>query len=529
VRARTGRLAAACLLLATSAWAGEPDTDGDGLPDFQELHKYHTDPMRFSTAEDGVSDGGWERRREFTYSVRSVIKVMEPVRIDCLNDDYQDARVVSRGKGFLELEVVHYPLNTVGDSVAANPNWKIDNVGFEENLRPGVTTNWDEAMRRDLIAALKADGIDPDRLDDKEVVTRVAAWLMKRSTFTNMFGTHYIHFPSGKAAVYPGLEAKFASDKGDPSWTTEEQFERELFGRSMFAKRSHGTCTSTAVYLTTALRALGIPTRMVLALPLVDGTDPGQVAKVRNNLHHHRVRRTVLLGVSAAAGYANHTFNEVLVGGRWVRLNYSKLGQNALDAQLMGLLTHVNTFNDLSEVPLAATWGKRYALGERDGVFRHSNPYRAEEVSDHFGKYAQIDNPETPEHRTLTISRAYRPDSPECPAFIKRSLEGRSNGESHVLLHADEWFADEPYMQYKLFVLAAPKEFLLRAAGRADVRGRVNGTFTNPPDVHEIDVVISASEYAAMATSVDYELVALPDAAGYAWKAKGRLVVRKER
>ncbi len=179
----------------------------------------------------------------------------------------------------------------------------------------------------------------------------------------------------------------------------EQELDRELFGKSMFANRIHGTCTSSAVFLTTALCALGIPTRMVLGIPLVDGNDVAQIDMVRNAIHHHRVRQTLLSGLSTAQGYANHTFNEVFIGGRWARLNYSKLGQNSLDANTMGLLTHVNTFNDLSEVPLAATWGKRYALGERDEVFRYGNPYRCVELSDHFGKFAKVENPEAREHR----------------------------------------------------------------------------------------------------------------------------------
>jgi hypothetical protein len=407
------------LLFTLGACAQGPDSDGDGLSDFLEVHKYRSDPAKFSTAGDGVSDGDWERRREFTYTVRSVIKVMQPVGLDCLNDDYQDARVLARRDRYVELEVIHYPLNTLAESISGNLAWRKDGQALKQYLQPGITTNWDEAMRRDLIAALRIDGIEPEALDDKQLVDRVSQWLMNTSKFTNMFCTHYVAFPNGQATIYPGLEAKFESDKGDPSWTRKQQFERELFGRSMFANRSHGTCTSTAVYLTTVLRALGIPTRMVLALPLVDATDPAQVELVRENLHHHRVKRTVLLGLASAKGYSNHTFNEVFVGGRWVRLNYSKLGQNILDAGTLGLLTHVNTFNDLSDVPLAATWGKRYALGERDDVFPYGNPYRAAQVSDHFGKYASIDNPEAREHQSLTLTRAYWPSSPDCPELFK--------------------------------------------------------------------------------------------------------------
>ena len=56
-------------------------------------------------------------------------------------------------------------------------------------------------------------------------------------------------------------------------------------------------------------------------------------------------------------------------------------------------MIHVHTFNDLSEANLAPTWGARFALGQRDKVFRHNNPYRTLEVSDHFGKYAEVPNP----------------------------------------------------------------------------------------------------------------------------------------
>jgi hypothetical protein len=530
VRAFPGSWILIGLLLASPAWGEGPDSDGDGLSDFQEIHKYGSDPRKFSTAGDGVSDGDWDRRREFAYSVRSVIRVMEPVDVACLNDDYQDARVLGRRDNQVTLEVVHYPLNTVAEAITSSPNWRGEAQALKENLEPGVTTNWDEAMRRDLVAALRVDGIDPDQLDDRELVTKAARWLMGHTRFTNMFCTHYVEFPDGRPAIYPGLEARFESDKGDPAWTVQQQFERELLGRSMFANRSRGTCTSSAVLITTVMRALGIPTRMVLALPLVDANDPAQLAMVRENLHHHRVRRTVLLGLSSMKGYANHTFNEVFVGGRWVRLNYAKLGQNVLDPQAFGLLTHVNTFNDLAEVPLAATWGKRYALGERDEVFRFSNPYRADEISDHFGKYARIANPEAQEHQVLTLSRACWPTSAECPAAFKksRSLAKMDPAAGYVLAHAEEWFPDESYGQYSVFMKQAPKEFLFRADGHADVRGRLWGSFTDPPDVHEILIVIAPGEYARMEPGVDYVIVPQDGPAGYAWKTRGRVVIRRE-
>ena len=40
---------------------GDPDSDGDGLTDFQETHKYGTDPERADSDGDGLPDGAVER------------------------------------------------------------------------------------------------------------------------------------------------------------------------------------------------------------------------------------------------------------------------------------------------------------------------------------------------------------------------------------------------------------------------------------------------------------------------------------
>src|SRR4029079_913088 len=88
------------------------DTDGDGLSDFEEVHKYFTDPRAADSDGDGVPDGDWEERREYAYTVRTVVRVLPPVTEDVLSDDYQDARVIERTPGHVELEVIHYPLHT---------------------------------------------------------------------------------------------------------------------------------------------------------------------------------------------------------------------------------------------------------------------------------------------------------------------------------------------------------------------------------------------------------------------------------
>ncbi len=158
------------------------DPDSDGLPDFHEVHKYRTDPNQKDTVGQGVSDGDWQQRREFSYSVRAVIQVMPPYSLQAFNDDYQDVRVLKETKEYVEFEVVVYPLNTNAEAIKGNPNWEKDYTGMKEYLAPGITTNWDEQMREDLVGELAKEGIDPDQLTDKEVVEQVSRWLLPRRT-----------------------------------------------------------------------------------------------------------------------------------------------------------------------------------------------------------------------------------------------------------------------------------------------------------------------------------------------------------
>ncbi|UCG58151.1 MAG: transglutaminase domain-containing protein [Phycisphaerales bacterium] len=386
-----------CLLGCMCA-AGAADSDGDGLSDFQEVHKYCTDPAKRDSDGDGVCDGDWNERREYTYSVRSILQFMPPFDEDCLNDDFQDARVLQRRDDYVEVEVVHYPLAAADGSIEENVTWQRDYAGMTEYLKPGVTTNWDAKMRRELLAELKAEGIIIETLTDKEVVEKVSSWLQRRSRSLNkVFTTYYVHFPNGRPSVYPGLEiafeGEFDRDKDNYDWAIDRHFDHEVLGKGMFYHRTHGACTSFAVYQTTVLRALGIPARMIIVIPAVDPSDERQVRLVREHITHNQVRETMMAGLRRCGqGFTAHTFNEVYVGNRWHRLNYGKLGQPILDRRLFGLQTHLYTFNDLSEADLAPTWGWRYGKSVRTAAFRHGNPYSAIALSDLFGCHCNIPN-----------------------------------------------------------------------------------------------------------------------------------------
>jgi hypothetical protein len=235
-------------------------------------------------------------------------------------------------------------------------------------------------------------------------------------------------------------------------------------------------------------------------------------------------------GLASTRGYANHTFNEVFVGRRWVRLNYTTLAQNSLDANYMGLLTRVNTFNDLSEANVAPTWGKRYALGERDAEFTTSNPYKAIAISDQFGRFAKVENPEVAEHRAITLTKAYWLESAEGPEFIRKGTHKPRPGAGHILLHGEEWFADQPYMQYKQFLARAGEQFLLRADGHPDVHARISGAYFTfaAEGAREVEIVIPSEEFAKMAAGVDYVITPVNEKPGYAWNVRAGLAICKQ-
>ena len=182
---------------------------------------------------------------------------MRPVDVEAIaQDDYQDARVLDETEEYVELEVVHYPLNTVAEAIRGDPAWVEAAERMREFLEPGITTNWDDGMRRDLRRDLAAEGIDVDGLDDVELVTRVARWSLDRARSLDVFTTYHAWFPDGRPAMYPGLEAKFERAMDAQGWTFQELLEREHLGRGMYYNRTRGTCTSSATYLATVMRAV---------------------------------------------------------------------------------------------------------------------------------------------------------------------------------------------------------------------------------------------------------------------------------
>ncbi len=462
----------AWLVVGTAAARAAPDTDTDhdGLSDFQERHKYFTDPAKADSDGDGTPDGAWDERREYSYTIRTVVRVMRPVDESALSDDYQDARILEETPTWVKLEVVHYPFNTVAEALHADPDWREPTRAMTASLAPGKTSNWDAAMRESIVEGLRKVGIDPDTLDDRTLVERAVPWLLDHAKTDNgQFTAFFTSFPDGKPAVHPGCEAGVeAYDRAGRS--IEGQWAHDLFAKGMFENGTRGSCTSTAIYLNACLRAIGVPTRIVFGIPAIDRSDPDEVAML-SGIRHPRVRETMALALTADDSWCNHSYDEVFVGGRWRRLNYAHLGQNAYGPAVFGLWTHVLTVNDWSEADVAPTIGRRQANHVTDDVFGHENPYSTVEMSDRFGVHA------APERigrgadiwRILTIDRALWTGSPGVPARIDASLSV-PDGPGYALLHVKENRPGGGLGQYAPFWRGVDRRFLLRAADHDDLR-----------------------------------------------------------
>jgi hypothetical protein len=387
LRLTSAVLASLTPLLAPQEPGPDPDRDGDGLSDFQEAHKYLTAPDRADSDGDGVPDGEWRERREYAYTVRSVVQVLRPVTPEYLCDDMQDARVLDETAEMVELEVIHYPFNTAGEAIRGDPRWReavVANAALRPWLAPGPTADWTPALRMQIETALAEDGIDFASLDDAELVRRVAKWLCARAESHDGFSTFVTAFDERGAPFVPeGLRDAVLRERGAAALA--QQWRREISAAGMFAQRARGSCSSSAIYLCGCLRALGVPARIVLVIPVIDANDQDEV-KMAQRLQNHRVRRAVVGAAQKIGGtWTSHTFNEVWVGGRWRRLDYGKLGQGTFGSDVFGLCTHVATFRDWADARMPDTIGKRQTQQLFDDLFGTPNPYSTLALRDEFG------------------------------------------------------------------------------------------------------------------------------------------------
>lgn len=521
-------LHAVTVAAAIAAAGKETDSDGDGLSDFAETTKYLTDPNSADSDGDGLKDFIPDERREYTYSVRAVMRVLPPIDEKTLTDDYQDGRVLKRGKDFVEIEVVVYPRNGVAARIEGHAGWRKADPALARWLAPGPTTNFDAAMTKDMLESLARDGIDLDAMTDAQAAPRVAKWLLDRAQFEDSFTTFAVEWKNSKPSVARELENQVAETLRKHGRSLDEQWRRELLGKGMYETRVRGTCTSTAIYLQTGLRAIGIPTRTIVCIPVIDATDPEELALI-DGIGDETMRDALKASTKALAGmWASHTFNEVHVGGRWRRLNDTRLGQNVAGEGAMGLFVRVNTFADHAEAGLVE-WGKRAARDDKSDTFGHGNPYSCLELSDLVGRHADPARVAGLEaiFPALTIERVDRYFDVESEGKVKMRLDDPDTA-GHFVMSVRESLPGWGTDQYAKFYELCGKRFALRAAGRPDVPARATRGYWVIPesDVRAFYLRVEPDEFAAMEPGVDYSLEYVDDGASCGWRVDPSVVIR---
>lgn len=400
------------------------------------------------------------------YTITTHLRLVQPYRLQDMNDEFQSAKLIGEKDGVGEFEITYRPFHV--QHVGADPNWRQDDAAMVDYLKPMPAANWDEALRSRILSDLKSDGIDADKLDDKTLVEKVSRWALQRSSFNNQFGLWMVSFSGGKPAVPDHLKDGFATY--EPKGVTfEDLMNREGLGKGMYLNRTHGACTSSAIYLTTILRAVGIPTRTILTVPACDPNDHAQVRLLTNAIRHHRTADAVRQGVGSG-GFTNHVYNEVYVGKKWVRLNYDRLGQPIVDKFSCGLMTHIYTARDVSEIPFSTTWGPRYCYGEGPKL-SSNNPYQLVSARDDLKPGTPFDNPPgEPRLTTVTIVKVAKRGDPSIPNG------GPLPGDISAFLCIKEWISGQNYMQLRDFEADACSTFVLSAPGHPDITATLEGS-----------------------------------------------------
>ena len=210
----------------------------------------------------------------------------------------------------------------------------------------------------------------------------------------------------------------------DSDLTVEQQWEIEISASGMFRNKKRGSCSSSAIYINGCMRAVGIPTRTILCIPIVDAGDETEIAMV-DRLTQPKVRSDLMQAlIPLKKSWASHTYNEVFVGGRWRRLNYDRLGQNIYDPGMFGLMTHVATFHDWADAQMHKTIGRRHLLASF-AVFGGANPYSTISLRDEIGEHCSLKLPE-PEKILATVEKIHWTDSDELPDVIVENCRQRN-------------------------------------------------------------------------------------------------------
>jgi len=228
--------------------------------------------------------------------------------MEMINDLYQDARPFEKEatlKDARVVEVLIFPFAKAHVYSQPYPKENLDKK-LKEYIQPTVSMNYSPEMKEQI------DHIVDDSATDVAAIEKMLQWMNHETKLARELPHwEYFHIIDGKTVWHKPV--------GD-SQRNQQFLETNFFGDSMFKNKVHGTCSSTAILRGTIFRAAGLPTRLIQTLPLITrySEDPEPLADRLRNRH---MANGYAWG--PGSGGANHTYNEVFLNNRWVRVDNS--------------------------------------------------------------------------------------------------------------------------------------------------------------------------------------------------------------
>lgn len=361
------------------------DSDKDGLSDYDEIFKYKTNPNSRDSDNDGVDDSDWNERREYTYSISFKTKIFNIYDEKDMSTGFQDYKIINKTDRYTEFEIITYPENTYYSHLYRNSHWKSDYESMQQYLEPSTLCNWDEQMKKDLIAQLKKDGIDIEKLSDVDLVRQVVQWIEKsnRRLYTNGWDI-FLETANGKVKETTDKKIIKKIQKAFPTESFEEIRDSMVLGKEMYYNKTIGECLSSSTYYATIFRALGIPTRVVAMIPMGNYNDLPKLDHIQSNEYKEKVYKNFNYD-----GWANHYHTQVFIGNIWVDVEYARVGNNFGTDRYLGYITFNNVvdFSDMEQLVWKYWYNHMYV--ERDKNFKSWVPYEISEAKDCIGIYSK--------------------------------------------------------------------------------------------------------------------------------------------
>lgn len=347
------------------------DTDGDGLADYDEYCKYRTDATKADSDGDGKIDSDWDERREYTYTIRAICEINNPVDLEDMNDLFQDARVIAKQTptSHTRYEILLYVDSQPHLLPTKFPYTQRFPSAVERYTQRAFATNFSPKTQEEvhlLISGCRSD---------LEVIERVQLEMAQMRLVYEGAAFLYCRVEDGNQLVMTQDPLEALKPESRKVFRTEEQLLEGIFyGDSMFRARQHGVCDSRATLRATMLKAAGIPTRVTLAIPLVYYYE-GEEEELTRNLKREALGTGYVFPTPKTPEHTwivNHSYNEVYVNNKWIRLDQD-LNEGPVHND-EHIYLKIISFADWSEVDFTRSWS-------REQWFTH-RPYKTVELSD---------------------------------------------------------------------------------------------------------------------------------------------------